>query len=341
MDIAGALIGGTLGMLGAAQQQQYSKENMGIQYKYNEKAAQKEFERNKEMWNYTNFENQMKHIKAAGLSPGLIYGQAGAGGSSAAGGHQEGVSGQAGANPNLAQSTMMGLQMGLMDAQKKNIVADTKDKEAAAKLKDKEAGRVESEINVNNSIAELNKATKILRDKEVHLTEAEIEKTYNQSKEAFMNSVKTNVEAQLTEKQLNAFDDINQATLNKMFAETNLSKQLERESKAKIWKLQAEVELGIRALNIAQQNANANSQNAETNAVNARTNIENAKTRVNELANDIRKWTAQVQATERGQDLQFWGSIINTVVGGILDIFEANVTRTSEVASTITKAVSK
>ena len=37
------------------------------------------------MWNYTNYENQKKHLEAAGLNPALLYGMSGGGGATAAG----------------------------------------------------------------------------------------------------------------------------------------------------------------------------------------------------------------------------------------------------------------
>ena len=40
---------------------------------------------NKEMWDYTNYENQKKHLEAAGLNPALLYGMSGGGGATAAG----------------------------------------------------------------------------------------------------------------------------------------------------------------------------------------------------------------------------------------------------------------
>jgi hypothetical protein len=45
---------------------------MDIQNRYNEKMAKNNQKRNKDLWDYTNYENQTKHIKAAGLNPALI-----------------------------------------------------------------------------------------------------------------------------------------------------------------------------------------------------------------------------------------------------------------------------
>ena len=53
---------------------------MRDQYGYNNKMARQNQQRNKEMWDYTNFENQRAHLENAGLSIGLMYGQGGAGG---------------------------------------------------------------------------------------------------------------------------------------------------------------------------------------------------------------------------------------------------------------------
>ena len=50
------------------------------------------------MWDYTNYENQVKHLGAAGLNPALLYGQGGGGGASTAGGavgNGQGTAGQA------------------------------------------------------------------------------------------------------------------------------------------------------------------------------------------------------------------------------------------------------
>ena len=58
----------------AAQNQQYALQSGAISRQYN-----------KEMWNYTNYENQVAHMKNAGLNPALMYGTAGQGGQTAGG----------------------------------------------------------------------------------------------------------------------------------------------------------------------------------------------------------------------------------------------------------------
>lgn len=64
---------------------------MDIQNRYNEQMAKNNQQRNKDLWDYTNYENQKRHIKNAGLNPALIYGMGGGGGVSANGAQGQGV----------------------------------------------------------------------------------------------------------------------------------------------------------------------------------------------------------------------------------------------------------
>lgn len=90
-----------------------------------------------ETWNATNYEAQVKHLKNAGLNPGLIYGMGGAGGAttgSGGGGMPSG--GQAANSAQQKQAdTGMGMmlaQQGLIAAQTENVKADTAKKLAEA-----------------------------------------------------------------------------------------------------------------------------------------------------------------------------------------------------------------
>ena len=94
----GAIGGGIMGLFGGGGSSrkdqeklmdrawEYEKEGMGMQYQYGQQAADEEQRRNMEMWNDTNYEAQRKHLEAAGLNPGLMYGNGGAQGASTAGG---------------------------------------------------------------------------------------------------------------------------------------------------------------------------------------------------------------------------------------------------------------
>lgn len=103
------------------------KEMMGLQAQYNEQMAEANQKRNKEMWDYTNYENQVKHLKEAGLNPALLYGLSGGGGVSANGGSGSGVNAQDG-----TASVMLGLQAKQMQAQTDLMRAEAAQAQAQA-----------------------------------------------------------------------------------------------------------------------------------------------------------------------------------------------------------------
>lgn len=125
-----------------AKQQDYAKEMAGINQGYAMDMANWSHNANKDMWDYTNYENQVAHLEAAGLNPALLYGQGGGGGATAAGGNAIAGSGNSagGANTSAPQAIKsqiiegagMGIQLGLMNAQKRNLEADAAKKEADA-----------------------------------------------------------------------------------------------------------------------------------------------------------------------------------------------------------------
>lgn len=109
------------------QLQMRGQKSMG---KFNQKLGE-------EMWDYTNYENQMKHIKAAGLNPGLLYGKGGGGGvtASVAPGNVSGAEAPRGTGKEIQEMAGMGMQIGL------------------------QAEALKSQIEVNKSIANLNNTT--------------------------------------------------------------------------------------------------------------------------------------------------------------------------------------
>lgn len=71
------------------EQEAYNKRIMALQNQYQQQAAAQSQQYAKDYWDYTNAENQVAHLKKAGLNIGLMYGQSGAGGMGASGGaHQ-------------------------------------------------------------------------------------------------------------------------------------------------------------------------------------------------------------------------------------------------------------
>ena len=153
----GAIIGGAGQVIGAAtgfknllglsggnwedqmeQQFQNEKEMMGLQNQYNQAMAQANHERNKQMWDYTNFENQRAHLENAGLSVGLMYGNGGAGGASTAGGQGSGP-GNPGTN-----AVGMGLQAKALELQNKQIESQIALNMATAEKTDRKSTRLNS-----------------------------------------------------------------------------------------------------------------------------------------------------------------------------------------------------
>lgn len=130
-DFMGLLTGGLGKLFGGGEmsqeemlekQYEYQSKLMGLQAQQNRELAQFNQGLAKEMWEYTNYENQIKHMKAAGLNPALLYGKGGGGGASASG------AGAAGAATIPSAPTMF---MGLQLEQMKANIAKTKAETAA------------------------------------------------------------------------------------------------------------------------------------------------------------------------------------------------------------------
>lgn len=158
----GAIGGGLLGLFSgkkdksAQRQLANEKELMGLQNQYNTEMAEGNQKRAMEMWDYTNYENQVKHMKNAGLSVGLMYGNGGGMGASTSGGQGSGVS-----NPGTTavqqglQAKMMGVQLGNVQSQTAlNAAQAAKNMAEADKIKGVDTKAAEATI--ENVIAQTN-----------------------------------------------------------------------------------------------------------------------------------------------------------------------------------------
>jgi hypothetical protein len=148
-EVAAAGIGAGVSMIGMGVQNQWHKR----QNKWNRKAQRKQYDYQRalneqghdlqyEMWQKTNYPAQLEMMRKAGLNPALMYGQAGAtgttgsqGGGSASGGHGAGL-------PGVDMSAM------LMGAQMRDILASAKGKEIDNDIKEGKdlAGRGQMEL---------------------------------------------------------------------------------------------------------------------------------------------------------------------------------------------------
>ena len=154
MGIGGALMGVLNANSASNQSWQRQHQLMEIQAELNRKNAKFNTAQAKEMWNYTNFENQMKHIKKAGLSPGLIYGMGGQGGSTQGAGQASGVG-----RPSKT-GTEIGLQAQGMALQLANVMSQTRLNESQAEKNKAEAEKISGvdtraqEATIDNLIAQ-------------------------------------------------------------------------------------------------------------------------------------------------------------------------------------------
>ena len=129
MGIGAGIAKGIMGNQAKKDQFEENKQLMEYQAKLNKQQAFYSTGLAKDLWNYTNYENTMRHIKGAGLSPGLIYGQSGAGGSTSGAGQASGVG-----QPSKT-GTEVGLQAQGMALQLANVMSQTRLSESQAEKK--------------------------------------------------------------------------------------------------------------------------------------------------------------------------------------------------------------
>ena len=106
---AGMGLAGTIASMNSQEktmndQWRLEQEKMALQAKYNKEQADYSQKLALDMWNKTNYEEQAKHMQAAGLNPALLYSKGGPGGSTSGAGTAAPVS------DGTTQAVSMGLQ---------------------------------------------------------------------------------------------------------------------------------------------------------------------------------------------------------------------------------------
>lgn len=209
-SLTGLITGGISQALGLSwsperamrEQEAYNKRIMALQNQYQQQAAAKSQQYAKDYWDYTNTENQVKHLKNAGLNIGLIYGQSGAGGMGASGGARQESPDQAQGNPiGMALQTqqieqqrrMNDAQISLAEAQANKANEEAKkiggvDTQEALKRIEEASSRIELNLregNYKEALTELTKAEKeatnalkSLREMQEGLTNAQISEAF-------------------------------------------------------------------------------------------------------------------------------------------------------------------
>ena len=184
------------------EQEAYNKRIMALQNQYQQQAAAQSQQYAKDYWDYTNAENQVKHLKNAGLNVGLMYGQSGAGGMGASGGARQESPEQAQGNPiGMAlqvqqieqQRRMNDAQIALTEAQTEKAKEEAKkisgvDTQEALKRIEEAASRIElnlKEGHYKEALTDLTKAEKeatnaltALREMQEALTSAQISEAF-------------------------------------------------------------------------------------------------------------------------------------------------------------------
>ena len=117
---AGGVVGAFMG-IGQAQRQYHRQKKLNVQqYGHQRMLNQQGHDLQYDMWNKTNYKAQLEHMKAAGLNPALMYGSAGAPGTtgSQGGGSAQGGSAATETAMDISNMAMIGAQLKLMEAQK-------------------------------------------------------------------------------------------------------------------------------------------------------------------------------------------------------------------------------
>lgn len=163
------------------EQMKYNKEIMAIQNQYQQQAAAQSQQYAKEYWDYTNAENQVKHLKNAGLNIGLMYGQNGAGGMGASGGAKQASPEQPQGNP-----VAMALQTQQIEQQRRMNDAQIALAEAQARKADEEANKIGG-VDIEEAkkrIEEMDANIKaLIADKKLKEADAELSKAKKETEE--------------------------------------------------------------------------------------------------------------------------------------------------------------
>lgn len=141
-DLVARQLGQTLGLSWSPkrameEQLKYNKNIMALQNWYQQQAAAQSQQYAKDYWDYTNAENQVQHLKNAGLNIGLMYGQSGTGGMGASGGARQESPEQPQGNP-----IAMALQTQQIEQQKRMNDAQIALAEAQAEKAKEEAKKI-------------------------------------------------------------------------------------------------------------------------------------------------------------------------------------------------------
>lgn len=279
-------------------QDYYETKRMEQQYEYAKEAAAKNQEYAKELWDYTNYENQKKHLEAAGLNPGLLYGISGGGGSSAAGAGKVETPSQG-----SSQAVAMGLQASMQQAQIRDLEASARLKEAeAAKTAGVDTEKVKSDIKINESIKNLNEINADVRKTEGKNIE---QQTDNLKKEW----EKLEKEIGILAVQKDIAEETKEAAIQKAVNECWNSMYTGFE-------IVGRIELNEKQKDFIEEEIAWYGYQAKTGRISAKAQESNAETLAKKLTEEVKKWNKELTQKDT-EILQEWFKVAIMGIGTI------------------------
>lgn len=191
-----------IGGLAASSLQRADNEYlMNKQAELNKEQADYSTDLAKNYWDYTNYENQVKHMKEAGLNPSLFYAKGGQGGATG-GGQAQGV-GLPSTTPTMARIQAQG-----MGAQLQNILSQVELNKAVAKKTDAEADKIkgvdtqlaEAEAKLKERIANLQDTVEKVLNSQEKMNAANYFKIQAEERKVWEEARKAVVDAEVAEK---------------------------------------------------------------------------------------------------------------------------------------------
>ena len=163
------------------EQEAYNKRIMALQNQYQQQAAAQSQQYAKDYWDYTNAENQVQHLKNAGLNVGLMYGQSGAGGMGASGGAHQSAPEQPQGNP-----IGMALQVQQIEQQRRMNDAQIALAEAQANKANEEARKIGG-VDIQEAYKRIEEMSAnietLIADKKLKEAEAELSKARKETED--------------------------------------------------------------------------------------------------------------------------------------------------------------
>lgn len=157
------------------EQEAYNKRIMALQNQYQQQAAEKSQQYAKDYWDYTNAENQVAHLKNAGLNIGLMYGQSGAGGMGASGGAHQ-------ASPDQPQGNPVGMALQVQQLEQQRRMNDAQI--ALAEAQAEKAGAEATKISGVDTQESLKRIEGIASQIELNLKEGDYKEALTSLTEA-------------------------------------------------------------------------------------------------------------------------------------------------------------